>query len=419
MFRAAPTAPPLPSSRFPRRAALREAGPRPQAYGAAFWFSYAANTTLMITVSLLFRYADFVAVLGGGELALGLIVGIGMIGSLVMRLAQGVGIDRYGPRSIWLASLVIVVLTLVAHLWLTRVDAPTIYLVRIAYASGIAGAFGASLTYISLRAPAARMAEMIGMLGSSGFLGMALGTQLGDALCGAPELTRWHLDRLFLVAAALAGLSLLAAWLATRGEVRPLARRRVPWLWLVRRYHPGPMLLMGAAMGMGLGLPGTFLRPYTESLGIAQIGTFFGFYAATAFSMRILLRRVPDRIGVRATVLLGMASLVLSMLLYLVVRTPASLLAPGMAVGLAHALLFPAVVAGGTTTFPQRYRGLGTTLVLGTFDLGNLIGMPLAGGLVDAAAYLGLPPYPTMFLSFAALLLLASLSYAALSRRTR
>ena len=46
----------------------------------------------MIGHSLLFRYADVVFFLGGSELLLGTIVGVGMIGSLAMRLAQGVGL---------------------------------------------------------------------------------------------------------------------------------------------------------------------------------------------------------------------------------------------------------------------------------------------------------------------------------------
>ena len=42
----------------------------------------------------------------------------------------------------------------------------------------VAGVFGASITYISTRAPAHRMAEIIGMLGTSGFVGMVAGTML-------------------------------------------------------------------------------------------------------------------------------------------------------------------------------------------------------------------------------------------------
>jgi MFS family permease len=144
---------------------------------------------------------------------------------------------------------------------------------------------------------------------------------------------------------------------------------------------------------------------------LKQIGTFFAIYAVTAFTMRVALRRLPDRIGPRPAALLGMVALIAAMLLYLVVGAPWTLVFPGTVAGLAHALLFPAVVAGGNRTFPARHRGLATTLVLGLFDLGKLLGMPLAGGVIDGAAYAGLPPYPTMFLTMAGLLALAAVAY--------
>ena len=58
--------------------------PNRGAYGAPFWFTYLANASLMVAVSLLFRYADFVEFLGGSELQLGLIVGAGMVGALAI-----------------------------------------------------------------------------------------------------------------------------------------------------------------------------------------------------------------------------------------------------------------------------------------------------------------------------------------------
>jgi MFS family permease len=367
------------------------------AYRGEFWFAYLANTSLMVTVSMLFRYSDFVELLGGTELQLGWIVGTGAVGSLLMRVVQGTSIDRQGPRSVWAFSLGLVIVMLLSHLAISRVDGPAIYLVRTAYHTGLAGAFGSSITYISRRVPIARTAEVIGTLGSSGFVGMVLGTQLGDLMCAGRQLARRDLDRLFVVAAALAAFSLCCALRATRGDIKPARRRRLPAVWLVRRYHPGRLLLMGLVMGAGLGMPGTFVRPYAASLGIGRIGLFFGTYAVTAFLVRLATRRLVQQIGVAGTIVTGMASLAGSMLLYLLVGTAWEFAVPAVATGVAHALLFPAVVAGGSLTFPARYRGLGTTLILGSFDLGNLIGMPLAGTVLSGAESLGWAAYPTMF----------------------
>jgi MFS family permease len=387
------------------------------AYGGVFWLTYVANSSLMFAVSVLFRYADFVQFLHGSAGHLGLIVGIGSIGALSMRMFQGVGIDRYGPRRVWLLSLVLFMVSMLAHLPITRVDGVAIYLVRILMTTSLAGAFGASITYVSLRVPEVRMAEIIGTLGSSGFLGMALGPTLGDWLFEVPEITRYHIDRMFWLAAVAGAVSFVAAALATRGEVRRKPRRRQPpFFRLVWRYHPGIILLVSVAMGVGIGMPHTFLKAFASELDIVRIKWFFLVYAATAFLVRISVRGVPERYGIRAMILGGLACLSVSLLLYLIVTDRWLLMVPAVMGGVAHALLFPAVVGGGSVSFPSRYRGLATTLMLAMFDLGVLVGQPLIGGIVVLAPRFGLPGYPTMFVTLAVAMAVVGVIYAVMSR---
>lgn len=241
-------------------------------YGRPFWLAYVANVLIMVAISLLFRYADFVSLLGGTELHLGWIVGVGMVGSLAVRLAVGTGIDRYGPRTVWLASLALFVVSSLAHLAITDCRGPAVYLVRIVWCSSLAGIFGAAMTFVSNRAPVERMAEMVGMLGTSGFVGMVLGTQFGDLLFDAETIGRQQVDRMFLVAGLLGIGSGVFVWLATRGQSRPAPSRRSSAVQLLRSHFPTMAILVGIAMGIGLSLPGTFLRPFTAELGIPAIG---------------------------------------------------------------------------------------------------------------------------------------------------
>ena len=387
-------------------------------YGLPFWLTYVANTSLMIAISLLFRYADFITYLGGSEFQLGMIVGSGMIGSLLMRLAQGVGIDRYGPRQIWLLSLVLFVLSLLGHLWVTRVDSPAIYALQILFRTSIAGAFGASITSIFHRVPKNRMAEAVGALGSSGFVGMVVGPQIGDLLLGSGGVTAHGLRAMFITAMGLGAVSFASAYFATKGDRPPRRRRKAPPLvWVLKRYHPGAMLLMGVAMGFGIGLPGVFLRTYAAELGLAKIGLFFSVYSSCAFTTRIATRRLTDHMGSRPMILIGMSSLVAALVLYLTVSLQWHLIVPALFTGIAHALLFPAIVAGGSGVFPSRYRGVGTALMLAMFDAGTLIGAPTIGVVLVASERAGLRPYPTMFVFVSSLLAVATLYYAMLSRK--
>ena len=358
----------------------------------------------MIAITLLVRYADFVTHLGGAEGQLGLIVGVGMIGSLCMRVAQGVGIDRYGPRLIWRWSMFFFIVSLVAHLWIDSASSFEIFAVRILMQTSIAGIFGASITYISRRVPPERMAEIIGTLGTSGFVGFLVGPQLGDWICGGEVIERQQLNLLFLTAAGLAAGGLVAVCYATRGQTVRSNRRQPPVIPLVRRYNPGFVLLVAVVVGGGITIPHTFLRTFAAERDIAQIGFFFIVYACTAFVARMFARGLFAKYGNRPWIIGGLTLLAISMALYLVVFQVWQLAIPAICAGAGHAILFPAIMAAGSTRFPERYRGLGTTLMLSMYDIGNLIGAPLVGGSLHLARLAGWPAYPVMFLGVAGLI---------------
>lgn len=377
-------------------------------YGRAFWLTYASNLAIMVAICLLYRYADLVLHLGGDEFHLGWIVGTGMVGSLLMRLVMGRAIDHYGTRAVWLASTGGYVVACLGHLVVSRYDTPLIYALRMLYQTSVSGFFGASITHVSLRSSPAKMAEVVGTLGTSGFIGMILGPTLADAILGPGPVTVGQLQTAFLTAAALGCVSSFCGFLATRGELALPHSPPMALIPLLRRYRPSfSLLAITACVGMGIGLPGVFLRTYLEELHVPGISFFFWVYAVVAFVTRMSIRRLPERWGIPPMVLLGMAALVLATWGYLPVVARWQLVLPAVPLGVAHAFLFPAVMAGGSGPFPDRYRGLGTTLMLAMLDLGGVVGAPLAGGLLRLAKFQGWPRYPFTFvvlgLTFAAI----------------
>ena len=304
----------------------------------------------MVGVSLLYRYADFVTLLGGTEFHLGWIVGVGMVGSLVTRVAIGSYIDRHGARLVWLGSTALFVATCLAHLAVGSHTGVAIYLLRISYCCAVAGVYGASVTFVSAQGPSHRMAELIGMLGTSGFLGTVVGTLLGDFLLGAATISQTQVDRMFIVAALLGTLSFPLAWAATWSETKPTHVAGPSLLALLSRHQPGAVLVVGVAIGAGFGLPSTFLRTYAAGLDIPRIGLFFVVYAASAMVTRVITRQWPERFGTRPMILVGTDGPR--------VEPVAVLAGPGgMAVGLAGARIRmrpcdPISVAGGRRQRP-------------------------------------------------------------------
>ncbi|HLA83758.1 MAG TPA: MFS transporter [Thermoguttaceae bacterium] len=380
----------------------------PRVYDRRFWLSSASNLCTAMAIALLFRYADLVHRLGGGEFELGWIVGTGMVGSIMIRFAMGRTIDRHGARAIWLVSLAVLAAACFAHLLLNTCHGPAIYLLRFVFASAVAGVFGSSITWIGSRAPKERLAEVVGTLGASGFIAWALGNILGDMLSSGPE----HVERLFVVAGSFTMVAMIFCWWATAGIVpspEPSHGSTVRLLW---RYSPRIVLLVGAATGLVLGLPSTFLRTFTADLGITTMTAFFGVYAGVALTVRVGARTFPERFGLAPVILAGLLLMGGGLLSFLLVHNAWQLALPAAIMGFAHAVVFPPTVAASTLSFPEHCRGLGTMLILAAYDVGVLVGTPLAGAIVYFSERFGLAPYPTMFVTFAALMGLMSLIFA-------
>ncbi len=396
--------------------------PPQKLYDTVFFCTYFANVFMLTSFSLLFRFADFVESLGGDEWHLGWIVGLGTVGAIIFRLVQGAAIDRFGAIVVWVLSLAGLIVSILLHVGVTNVNGWEVYAIRFLMNLCVAGVFGSWLSFVTLRVPEYKVAEVIGVVGSSGFVGMAMGPVIGDWIFGTGLDLDVQVDQMFYIAAGLIGASMLCAVAAGIGEARHphtdnhmgqsrSSRPHPPGMrQLLQKYHPGFLLVVAIVMGLTISLPGTFLRPFAQQQGVENIKLFFLVYNIVAFVSRLTFRRAPEYLGIRNTILLGLFFMALSMLLYLAVDSAGSLLYPAVAGGLAHSFLFPSVVAGGTAFFPRENRGLATSLILAMYDTGQLIGAPLVGISLTSARYLELPDYPLTFMIVCVLILLSGLT---------
>ena len=380
---------------------------------AAFWMAFASQLLLCMTQAVLYRYADFVAMLGGTEIHLGWIGGVGMIGSMGMRWSLGQWLDGYGPRIVWTVSLVILAATCFVHWGLADYRGLPIYLARVAFCTAVAGASGAWTTAIVNRYSGPRMPEIISILSSAGFIGVMLGAHLGDSIFSDSQIGRQHADTMFLAAGLIALSTIPFACGATSGLRRFFPSEPMPSIRVLARYQPGWLLLVGVVAGAAFALPTIYLRPYAAELHISHIGVFFTVSSMIALVSRFILRGIDRWLGISRLILCGLATMVIAQLLFLVVRTPKELAMPAVAMGVSQAVLFPMVVAEGVAPFPPPCRGLGSALVLTTFDLGQVLGIPAAGVIIHISKSFGLPGYAAMFVSMALALLAVAVLYGA------
>ncbi|HXY36658.1 MAG TPA: MFS transporter [Planctomycetaceae bacterium] len=350
-------------------------------YTSQFWLAYVANFALVAANTLMYRFAELVAFLGGTEQAAGAIVGTGFAAALLMRLVIGQGVDRYGTRRVWVLSTSLFILGAASLLLCQRVSFG-LYLARILYSLGMAGMLTCSVVHVQDLVPLYKRTEAIGILGTGGFLGMITGSNLGDGIFTLYPLGHARFAALCSAVAAL-GVFYLACVLVMRGHAHVPLPNAPPALKLLIHYWPGTVVAVAITLGMGFSLTTVFLTRFATQRHIPGIRTFFTVYALVALVFRLPGTRWARTIGRHKTILVGLSGNALGHLLLPLVSRDWQFLLPATACGFGHALLYPAIVSLGAGSFPRRYRGLGTTLVLGLIDFGTAVSPPILGTIID------------------------------------
>lgn len=166
---------------------------------------------------------------------------------------------------------------------------------------------------------------------------------------------------------------------------------------VVRRYHPLIISITAAAMGAGFSIPMTFLRPFAVEAHLNNVGLFFVVYACVAFAARVATASHFSRLGNRLWIIVGLSLMTISFLCYIPVTQTWHLIFPGAIAGVAHALLFPSVMAAGTAAFPA-IPGIATSAdCLATFDIGVFLGAPIIGAFIREAKHHTTAAYPITF----------------------
>jgi MFS family permease len=380
-------------------------------YNKVFWLSYAANAAMVTANALTFRFAEFVSHLGGDEVTAGAIVSAGMIGALVARLGMGQTIDHYGTRIVWPAASVLFIAACTMFVVGNELSW-VLYAARVTFAVGLAGMVTCSMVHIQNQVPAYRRTEVIGSLGSSGFIGMIAGTQFGDMIFHFVPDGRLRYVILFGSALVLALFYLVTVVMLTLRDGHEPPERSQAAHKLLFRFWPGNVVLAAIMIGVAFTVISVFLTRFATSRRLGGIGPFFASFCVWAFFLRVIARRWSRTIGRHRLILLGLTGQAIGMATLPWVTRSWQFMFPAIGYAFGHALLFPSVVSLGAGAFPKEYRGTGTTIVLGFTEIGAMISaQPLGWMIVEHG-------FGPMFLSVSiAGLLVAGIYFATEARK--
>jgi MFS family permease len=381
-------------------------------YNRTFWLAYLANTALVLANALTFRFAELVNYLGGTERHTGDIVALALAVSVVVRLSVSHLIDDFGTRRVWILTTILFICGGILFVRCTELSW-LLYVARIAYFVGLTGMFACSMTHIQNQVPVHRRTEVIGNLGSSGFVGMILGSNLGDWILHAVPEGRTQFQVLF-GGATLVGAAYLAIVLVmTHGQPSERRQSSTPAYRQMFHHWPGMVMLVAMIMGLGVVVTTVFLTRFATEQDIEGIGVFFTGYAVSAFAFRILAARWSRQIGRHWMLVRGLAGHALGHFLLAFATSGWDFIIPSIICGFGHALLFPAVVSLGSGAFPKEARGSGTAITLAFVDFGQLAFSPLFGRVIVAYGF------PAMFFTSSVVALTVGIAYTFIALRYR
>jgi MFS family permease len=317
--------------------------------------------------------------LGGGSVAVGIVVGVFSLSALLLRPWAGRLSDRRGRRLLMLAGAGIFAVSVLGYLLAKSIA--VMMLMRALTGAGEALFFVGAASAISDLAPDERRGEALSFFSLALYAGIGVGPIIGEAAIDGTDFS--------LVWLAAAGIGLLAVLLAF-----PVPDTRPAWsapMGPARLVHRAAVLPGTVLLTVLVGMSGffAFVPIYVTEIGLRGSRIVFLTFSVVVILIRSFGAKIPDRMGSYRS---SQAALALSAIGLLVVGAwgnAVGLLVGTVVFGVGVALATPALMSLAIGSAPPTERGW----VIGTFtafiDLGFGLGPIVLGAVAAVLGYRG------------------------------
>jgi MFS family permease len=308
--------------------------------------------------------------------SIGLVMAAFGVASLAAIPAIGPVIIRIGRRRAMIWASVLLGASAAGFLFITGAD-PLAALLRGVHGIAWSLLFAAGMSLVADVAPPSRLGQAIGLFGAANLAMTAIAPAIAE-----PVAARYGAPAVFVLASAAA---FLTAWYCRRlpDKIANVAAASKPQPGTARTRATALMVL---AVG-GLAAAGmfTFIAPFALAHHITVVRGFFVAYTVTALAVRIGGARVTDRLGHRRTALAGGAGYGL-VVIVTGLAGPTHLVLLGALFGVAHGVVFPALMALILTGTAPAARPRLLAFTNGAINLG-IAGVGLLGMVAGRMGY--------------------------------
>jgi MFS family permease len=317
--------------------------------------------------------------LGGGSVAVGIVVGAFSISALLLRPWAGRLSDRRGRRLLMLSGAAIFAFSVLGYVLAKSIA--VMIVMRAITGAGEALFFVGAASAISDLAPDERRGEALSFFSLALYAGIGLGPIIGEAAIDGADFSL-----VWLTAAAIGLIAVLLGF--------PVPDTRPAWsapVALTRLVHRAAILPGTVLLTVLVGMSGffAFVPLYAREIGLRGSRLVFLTLSVVVILIRSFGAKIPDRLGSARSSVAALACSAAGLLVVGLWGHAAGLFVGTIVFGIGVALATPALMSLAIGSAPPTERGW----VIGTFtafiDLGFGLGPVILGGVAASVGYRG------------------------------
>jgi MFS family permease len=324
---------------------------------------YSLISTLPVYVS---------SVLHAPHSVVGLVLSAYAIAAILIRPFTGFGLDYFGRKTIFIASLLVYGLIFNAYVFASTV----MIILFLRFAHGLT--WGLTTTSNTTLAgdiiPAEKRGEGFGLFGVSTTIGMALGPPIGTFI-----LQHSGYDAMFIAGSVISIISMIMAGLIKYPVYQPLPQnRQFKWKNLLEASTVIPSVNL-MIIGLSYGGLISFIALYGKEIGIQNPSGFFLVFALGIITSRFSAGKAVDRNGPRLVIMLCLSLLIVGYPLLALLRNAWGFYLAALILGFGNGVVWPTFQAMVNNIVPSNRRGAANSTLFIAMDLGMGLGMMIAG----------------------------------------
>jgi MFS family permease len=313
------------------------------------------------------------SVLKANHSIVGLVMASYAIAAIVIRPFCGFGLDYFGRKFIFIASLLVYglifnVYILVAAVW---------FMIAVRVMHGLT--WGLTTTSNSTVAgdiiPAEKRGEGFGYFGVTTTAGMALGPMVGLFI-----MQKVGYNAMFFAGFAISIVSMILAAMIRYPEYKRVPGTEFRWEDLLEKKALIPSLnLLITSLSYG-GLL-SFIALYGKEIGIRNPSGFFLIYAVGIIASRFSAGKAVDRNGPRRIIIICLTLLIIGFPLLALVRNEYGFYFSAIILGFGNGVVWPVFQAMINNIVTPNRRGAANSTAFMAMDMGMGLGMIMAGAI--------------------------------------